>query len=66
MVTAIVYDIAICPTCNGNADVIDGQMMYNNNIYPIRKPCPNPKCHDGRMGIPRIEEVGNESIPIDS
>ena len=57
---ADIYDISICPVCNGMASIIDGQKMYNNQVYDVRKPCPNPKCHHGRVGAEREEVVGYE------
>jgi len=55
-----VYDISICPVCNGMGSVVEGQKMYNNQVYDVRKICPNAKCHHGRVGVERKEVVGYE------
>ncbi len=57
---AEVYDIVICPICNGMASVVDGQKMYNNQVYDVRKPCPNMKCHQGRMEVLRIDKEDDD------
>ena len=52
---AQIYDIVICPVCNGDGTVHGGQMMKDARIYTVKKPC--PKCKGkGRIGVERIGE----------
>lgn len=54
---AKIYDIAICPVCNGDKEIDAGQVLKNAKVYLVRKLC--PKCKgQGRIGIER-QEVSN-------
>jgi hypothetical protein len=55
-----VYDISLCPVCDGMGSVVEGQQMYNNKVYDVRKPCPNNKCYQGRVGVKRKKVIGYE------
>ncbi|MFA5340286.1 MAG: hypothetical protein WC332_00775 [Clostridia bacterium] len=49
---AIIYDIVACPVCNGKKQIQDGQVMKDNRVYQIVKPC--PKCKGkGKIGQER-------------
>jgi len=48
---AEIYDIIICPVCNGEKQV-DGQIMKNKKVYEIKTQC--PKCKGkGKIGVKR-------------
>ncbi len=51
-----IFDIAVCPLCNGTKQIDGGQMMKDNKIYAIKKVCPRCK-GKGRIGVKRTEEI---------
>ena len=46
-----IYDIVICPECNGNKKIV-GQMMKDNRVYQISEECKRCK-GKGRIGVER-------------
>ncbi len=54
---AKVFDIVICPTCNGDKEIESGQMLKDDKIYLIREQC--TKCH-GRGKVGKEREVSND------
>ena len=53
---AEIYDIVICPVCNGAKQVI-GQVMKNKKVYEVKAHCPRCK-GKGRVGMRREETHG--------
>jgi hypothetical protein len=51
---AKIFDIAICPVCNGEKDLDAGQVLKDAKIYLVRKLCSRCKGH-GRIGVERKE-----------
>ena len=49
---AKIFDIAICPVCNGTKQIKSGQVMKDAKIYITKTQCPNCKGH-GRIGVER-------------
>jgi len=50
-----VYDIVICPVCGGKGTTDGGQMMKDNRVYQVTKPC--TECSGkGKLGKERREE----------
>ena len=50
--TADIFDIVICPSCNGTGKVDGGQMMKDARIYAVKKQCPECKGY-GKVGVKR-------------
>ena len=49
---AEIFDIVICPICNGEKEIESGRILKDARIYVVKSMC--PKCHGhGRVGIKR-------------
>ena len=54
---AKVFDISICPVCDGAKEIDAGQLLKDARTYLVKTQCPRCK-GKGRIGIER-QEVSN-------
>jgi len=54
--TAEIFDITVCPTCNGEKEIECGQVMKDARVYAVKAMCSNCK-GKGRIGVKRQKGV---------